>query len=79
MLEKNINDWNKLTETMHKKNNIEKKELMNDFFAKKNLRKESNNLLTEYINKCNEIISKLPEEIQGGLIELIGYIIKRDK
>ncbi len=78
-MEKNINDWNKLTETMHKKNNIEKKELMNDFFAKKNLRKESNNLLTEYINKCNEIISKLPEEIQGGLIELIGYIIKRDK
>ena len=78
-MEKNINDWNKLTETINKKNNIEKKELMNDFFAKKNLREESNNLLTEYINKCNEIISKLPEEIQGGLNELIGYIIKRDK
>ena len=52
---------------------------MNDFFDKKNLREESNNLLTEYINKCNEIISQLPEEIQGGLNELIGYIIKRDK
>ena len=78
-MEKNLNDWNKLIETINKKNNIEKKELMNDFFDKKNLREESNNLLTEYINKCNEIISQLPEEIQGGLNELIGYIIKRDK
>ena len=78
-MEKNLNDWNKLIETINKKNNIEKKELMNDFFYKKNLREESNNLLTEYINKCNEIISQLPEEIQGGLNELIGYIIKRDK
>ena len=78
-MEKNLNDWNKLIETINKKNNIEKKELMNDFFDKKNLRVESNNLLTEYINKCNEIISQLPEEIQGGLNELIGYIIKRDK
>jgi|TARA_B100001093_G_scaffold286847_1_gene274058 geranylgeranyl pyrophosphate synthase len=78
-MEKNLNDWNKLIETINKKNNIEKKELMNDFFDIKNLREESNNLLTEYINKCNEIISQLPEEIQGGLNELIGYIIKRDK
>ena len=78
-MEKNLNDWNKLIESINKKNNIEKKELMNDFFYKKNLREESNNLLTEYINKCNEIISQLPEEIQGGLNELIGYIIKRDK
>ena len=78
-MEKNLNDWNKLIESINKKNNIEKKELMNDFFDKKNLREESNNLLTEYINKCNEIISQLPEEIQGGLNELIGYIIKRDK
>ena len=78
-MEKNLNDWNKLIETINKKNNIEKKELMNDFFDKKNLREESNNLLTEYINKCNEIISQLPEEIQGGLNELIGHIIKRDK
>ena len=78
-MEKNLNDWNKLIETINKKNNIEKKELMNDFFDKKNLRVESNNLLTEYINKCNEIISQLPEEIQGGLNELIGHIIKRDK
>ena len=78
-MEKNLSDWNKLIETINKKNNIEKKELMNDFFDKKNLREESNNLLTEYINKCNEIISQLPEEIQGGLNELIGYIIKRDK
>ena len=78
-MEKNLNDWNKLIETINKKNNIEKKELMNDFFTKKNLREESNNLLSEYINKCNEIISKLPQEIQGGLNELIGYIIKRDK
>ena len=78
-MEKNLNDWNKLIETINKKNNIEKKELMNDFFDKKNLREESNNLLSEYINKCNEIISKLPQEIQGGLNELIGYIIKRDK
>ena len=78
-MEKNLSDWNKLIETVNKKNNIEKKELMNDFFDKKNLREESNNLLTEYINKCNEIISQLPEEIQGGLNELIGYIIKRDK
>ena len=78
-MEKNLNDWNKLIETINKKNNIEKKELMNDFFDKKNLREESNNLLTEYINKCDEIISQLPEEIQDGLNELIGYIIKRDK
>jgi len=78
-MEKNLSDWNKLIETVNKKNNIEKKELMNDFFDKKNLREESNNLLTEYINKCNEIISQLPEEIQGGLNELIGHIIKRDK
>ena len=78
-MEKNLNDWNKLIETINKKNNIEKKELMNDFFTKKNLREESNNLLSEYINKCNEIISKLPQEIQGGLNELISYIIKRDK
>ena len=78
-MEKNLNDWNKLIETINKKNNIEKKELMNDFFDKKNLREESNNLLTEYINKCNEIISQLPEEIQDGLNDLIGYIIKRDK
>ena len=78
-MEKNLNDWNKLIETINKKNNTEKKKLMNDFFDKKNLREESNNLLTEYINKCNEIISQLPEEIQGGLNELIGYIIKRDK
>ena len=78
-MEKNLNDWNKLIETINKKNNIEKKELMNDFFDKKNLREESNNLLTEYINKCNEIITQLPEEIQSGLNELIGYIIKRDK
>ena len=78
-MEKNLNDWNKLIELINKKNNIEKKELMNDFFDTKNLREESNNLLTEYINKCNEIISQLPEEIQGGLNELIGYIIKRDK
>ena len=78
-MEKNLNDWKKLIETINKKNNIEKKELMNDFFDKKNLREESNNLLKEYINKCNEIISQLPEEIQGGLNELIGYIIKRDK
>ena len=78
-MEKNLNDWNKLIETINKKNNIEKKELMNDFFDKQNLREESNNLLTEYIIKCNEIISQLPEEIQGGLNELIGYIIKRDK
>ena len=78
-MEKNLNDWKKLIETINKKNNIEKKELMNDFFDKKNLREESNNLLSEYINKCNEIISQLPKEIQGGLNELIGYIIKRDK
>jgi len=78
-MEKNLNDWKKLIESINKKNNIEKKELMNDFFNKKNLREESNNLLTEYINKCNEIISQLPEEIQGGLNELIGHIIKRDK
>ena len=78
-MEKNLNDWKKLIETINKKNNIEKKELMNDFFDKQNLREESNNLLTEYIIKCNEIISQLPEEIQGGLNELIGYIIKRDK
>ena len=78
-MEKNLNDWNMLIETINKKNNIEKKKLMNDFFYKKNLREESNNLLSEYINKCNEIISQLPEEIQGGLNELIGYIIKRDK
>ena len=78
-MEKNLNDWNKLIETINKKNNIEKKELMNDFFDTKNLREESNNLLTEYINKCNEIISQLPEEIQGGLNELIGHIIKRNK
>ena len=78
-MEKNLNDWKKLIETINKKNNIEKKKLMNDFFDKKNLREESNNLLSEYINKCNEIISQLPKEIQGGLNELIGYIIKRDK
>ena len=78
-MEKNLAEWNKLIQAINKKNSFEKKESINDFFNKKNLREESNNLLLEYKNKCNEIISKLPEEIQDGLNELISYIIKRDK
>ena len=78
-MEKNLSEWNKLILAINKKSSFEKKESINDFFNKKNLREESNNLLSEYKNKCNEIISKLPEEIQGGLNELISYIIKRDK
>ena len=78
-MEKNLAEWNKLIQAINKKNSFEKKESINDFFNKKNLREESNNLLLEYKNKCNKIISKLPEEIQGGLNELISYIIKRDK
>ena len=78
-MEKNLSEWNKLIQAINKKNSFEKKESINDFFNKKNLREESNNLLLEYKNKCNKIISKLPEEIQGGLNELISYIIKRDK
>jgi geranylgeranyl pyrophosphate synthase len=78
-MEKNLSEWNKLIQAINKKNSFEKKESINDFFNKKNLREESNNLLLEYKNKCKEIISNLPEEIQGGLNELISYIIKRDK
>ena len=78
-MEKNLSEWNKLIQAINKKNSFEKKESINDFFNKKDLREESNNLLSKYKKKCNEIISKLPEEIKDGLNELISYIIKRDK
>ena len=60
-MEKNLAEWNELIQAINKKNSFEKKESINDFFYKKDLREESNNLLSKYKKKCNEIISKLPE------------------
>ena len=48
-------------------------------FKENNLKEESDKLLADYISQCNDIINELPVEIQGGLNELISYIIKRNK
>ena len=53
--------------------------LQYNFFIENNLKEESDKLLADYISQCNDIINELPDEIQGGLNELISYIIKRNK
>ena len=78
-MERNLNEWKKLIETTNHVNVSYKKESIYNFFIENNLRQEADKLLQDYIGKCNDIISELPEEIQGGLNELISYIIKRNK
>ena len=60
-------------------NVLSKKKSIYNFFIENNLKEESDKLLADYITQCNDIINELPDEIQGGLNELISYIIKRNK
>ena len=78
-MEKNLNDWKKLIESVNHENVSSKKESIYNFFIENNLRHEADKLLENCISKCNDMINELPEEIQGGLNELISYIIKRNK
>ena len=78
-MEKNLNDWNKLIQSTDHENVSSKKESIYNFFIEHNLRQEADKILEDCISKCNDIINELPEEIQGGLNELISYIIKRNK
>tara|TARA_B100001027_G_scaffold62645_1_gene42290 strand:- start:77 stop:595 length:519 start_codon:yes stop_codon:yes gene_type:complete len=78
-MEKNLSDWKKLIESTNHKNVSSKKKLIYNFFKENNLIEESDKLLVEYISQCNDIINELPVEIQGGLNELISYIIKRNR
>ena len=78
-MEKNSEKWNKLLESTNSQNAIEKKKLIHHFFIENGLKEESDKLLNHYIDKCNDTMTILPEEIQGGLNELINYIIKRNK
>ena len=78
-MEKNLNDWKKLIESVNHENVSSKKESIYNFFIENNLRQEADKLLEDYVSQCNDIINELPEEIQGGLNELISYIIKRNK
>ena len=76
---KNLNNWKKLIESTNHENVSSKKKSIYNFFIENNLRKEADKLLEDYISQCNDIINELPAEIQGGLNELINYIIKRNK
>jgi len=78
-MEKNLSEWKKLIESNNHENISSKKKLIYDFFIENNLKEESDKLLVDYINQCNDIINELPNEIQDGLNELISYIIKRNK
>ena len=78
-MEKNLNEWKKLIETTNHENVSYKKESIYNFFIENNLRQEADKLLEDCISRCNDIINELPEEIHGGLNELISYIIKRNK
>ena len=78
-MEKNLNDWNKLIQSTDHENVSSKKKSIYNFFEENNLKEESDKLLEDYISRCNDIINELPDEIQGGLNELISYIIKRNK
>ncbi len=78
-MEKNLSDWKKHIESTNHENVSSKKKSIYNFFKENNLREESDNLLQDYISRCNDIINELPDEIQGGLNELISYIIKRNK
>ena len=78
-MEKNLSEWKKLIKsTNHENISIKKKSIYN-FFIENNLKEKSDKLLADYISQCNDIIYELPNEIQGGLNELISYIIKRNK
>ena len=78
-MEKNLSEWKKLIESTNHENISSKKKSIYDFFIENNLKEESDKLLADYISQCNDIINELPDEIQGGLNELISYIIKRNK
>ena len=78
-MEKNLNEWKKLIETTNHENVSSKKESIYNFFIENKLRQEADKLLEDCISQCNDIINELPEEIQGGLNELINYIIKRNR
>ena len=78
-MEKNLSDWKKLIESTNHENISGKKKSIYNFFIENNLKEESDKLLADYISQCNDIINELPDKIQGGLNELISYIIKRDK
>ena len=78
-MEKNLSDWNKLINSINNQKTIDKKKSIYNFLVKNNLKEESDKLLNNYIDECNEIIMNLPKEIQSGLNELISYIIKRSK
>ena len=78
-MEKNLSEWKKLIESTNHENISSKKKSIYNFFIENNLKEESDKLLADYISQCNDIINELPDEIQGGLNELISYIIKRNK
>ena len=78
-MEKNLSDWKKLIESTNHEDVSSKKKTIYNFFKENNLKEESDKLLADYISQCNDIINELPVEIQGGLNELISYIIKRNK
>ena len=78
-MEKNLSEWKKLIESTNNENISSKKKSIYNFFIENNLKEESDKLLADYISQCNDIINELPDEIQGGLNELISYIIKRNK
>ena len=78
-MEKNLSEWKKLIESTNNENISSKKKSIYNFFIENNLKEESDKLLADYIIQCNDIINELPDEIQGGLNELINYIIKRNK
>ena len=78
-MEKKLSDWKKLIEYTNHEDVSSKKKTIYNFFKENNLKEESDKLLADYISQCNDIINELPVEIQGGLNELISYIIKRNK
>ena len=78
-MEKNLSEWKKLIESTNHENISSKKKSIYNFFIENNLKEKSDKLLADYISQCNDIIYELPNEIQGGLNELISYIIKRNK
>jgi len=77
--EQDSKKWQLFRKSISNLDNNKKKSAILEFFEKNNIKSQAIDILNKHLKKCDKIILNLPKEIQEGLIELVDYIVKRQK